>query len=106
MSNCKREGCSNPLAYADAEYCGSACSAQRKTPKVKSHKYTVDTKISMSLGIGLSDCRQDETFTLGDLIDSEQERLDTMSAREIESEIEEHVSDWAHNYIDFGWSEE
>ena len=30
---CKREGCPNPLAYPDAEYCGAACSELRKEPK-------------------------------------------------------------------------
>jgi hypothetical protein len=32
-STCKREGCDKPLAYQNAEYCGSACSALRREPK-------------------------------------------------------------------------
>lgn len=72
----------------------------------KNHDYKVDAKISMSIGIGIANARQEETVTLGDLLDCEQERLDTMDKGEIENEIEEAVSEWAHNYVDFGWSEE
>ena len=33
---CAREGCDRPLAYEGAEYCGAACSAQRREPKLSS----------------------------------------------------------------------
>jgi hypothetical protein len=33
LGMCSREGCDEPLAYAGAEYCGAACSEQRKVPK-------------------------------------------------------------------------
>ena len=71
----------------------------------KDHDYKVDTKIRMTLGIGLATCTQEGSTTIGDLLDCDQERLDTMDKGEIENEIYEEVKEWAHNYIDFGWSE-
>jgi hypothetical protein len=40
QDTCAREGCDNPLAYDGAEYCGAACSAQRREPKVSSSDET------------------------------------------------------------------
>jgi len=73
---------------------------------MKDHEYKVDTKISMSLGIGLANCRHEEGYELGDFLDLSQGQLDAMSKKQIEENIEEEVSDWAHNYIDFGWRAE
>lgn len=70
----------------------------------KDHEYSVDTKISTSLGIGLANCRHDEKFPLGDFIDVDQAKLDSMSEEEVDKEIQEATSEWAYQYIDFGWS--
>lgn len=70
----------------------------------KDHDYKLDTKINMSLGIGISNAYHKETSTVGDLIGVEdQARLDSMDKGDVENEIEEAVSDWSHNYIDTGW---
>jgi hypothetical protein len=66
------------------------------------HKYTVDTVITMSLGIGISNARHDDEIKLGDLMD--QEEIDKASEEEIEKAIEEVVNEWSYNYIDTGWS--
>lgn len=71
----------------------------------KDHDYKVDTKISMSLGIGISNaCYKETVTTLGSLIGVEdQTRLDSMDKGEVENEIQEAANDWSHNYIDIGW---
>lgn len=61
-----------------------------------------DLKISVSLGIGLAGCYQEDTVNLSDWID--EESWQSMDATEQEKCLAEMVEDWASNYIDIGWS--
>jgi len=73
--------------------------------KKPDHDYKVDTKIGMSLSIGFQG-KHEDTISIGELLSLDQDNLDSMSKDEIEDEINEAVTDWTHNYIDYGWSEE
>jgi len=70
---------------------------------MKERKYTIDTEVTFSLGIGFVS-RQQETRTVGEWLELDASDMKTWDDDEIEGALYVQLDHWKYDYIDYGIS--